>query len=108
MILHQDLTLAILASLAFYFAMHQGSHLAYLSVNRVQLNPTLSLLMSIERIAVPIFLIWYGFKTVWYYPLLLSVIIFPGAIVLVSIEKALRLTKGRGLSAFRAFYSCQC
>ena len=48
MILHQDFTLILLASLASYFSMHQGSHLAYLSANHTQLNPTLVLLMSIE------------------------------------------------------------
>ena len=47
--------------------------------------------MSIEQYAIPIFLIWYGFKTVWYYPLLLVAICFPGTIVLVMIEKALKL-----------------
>ena len=92
MIMHQDLMLVILASTAFYFMMHQGSHLAYFNADfRVKLNPTLTLLMSIEQYAIPIFLIWYGFKTVWYYPLLLVAICFPGTIVLVMIEKALKL-----------------
>jgi hypothetical protein len=93
MILHQDFTLIVLASLASYFTMHQGSHLAWLSAGHSQLNPTLALLMSIEKYASPIFLIWYGFKTVWYNPLLLIAICFPGTIVLVTIERTLGLTR---------------
>ena len=49
--------------------------------------------MNIEQFAGPIFLIWYGIKTVWYYPLLLIAICFPGTIVLVTIERALKLTR---------------
>ncbi len=93
MILHQDFTLIILSSLAMYFSMHQGSHLAYLSVDRAQLNPVLTLLMNIEQYAGPIFIIWYGFKTHWYYPFLLMAICLPPIIVLVSIEQALKLTR---------------
>src|SRR6516162_10584157 len=93
MILHQDFTLIILASLASYFTMHQGSHLTWLSAGHAQLNPTLALLMVVEKYASPVFLIWYGWKTVWYYPLILMAICFPGTIVLVNIEKALKLTQ---------------
>ena len=92
MISHQDFTLIILSSLVSYFTMHQGSHLAYVSVG-TKLNPLLTLLMNIEQFAGPIFLIWYGIKTVWYYPLLLMAICFPGTIVLVTIERALKLTR---------------
>lgn len=49
--------------------------------------------MTIEKYGNPLFLIWYGFKTVWYYPFLLMAICFPGTIVLVRIEQALKLTK---------------
>jgi hypothetical protein len=93
MILHQDFTLIILTSLATYFSMHQGSHLAYLSVDRAQLNPVLTILMNIEQYAGPIFLIWYGFKTVWYYPFLLIAVCFPPIIVLAAIEQTLKLTR---------------
>jgi hypothetical protein len=93
MIWHQDFTLIVLASLASYFTMHQGSHLAWLSAGHAQLNPTLALLMVVEKYASPVFLIWYGWKTVWYYPLILMAICFPGTIVLVSIERALKLTQ---------------
>jgi hypothetical protein len=93
MILHQDLTLIILASFVSYFRMHQGSHLAYVNAYHTQLNPTLTLLMYLGRYTGPIFLIWYGFKTVWYYPFLLMTVCIPGVIVLVSIEQAVRLTQ---------------
>ena len=93
MILHQDFTLIILASLASYFTMHEGSHLTWLSAGHARLNPTLALLMVVEKYASPVFLIWYGWKTVWYYPMLLMVICFLGTIVLVTIERALKLTQ---------------
>jgi hypothetical protein len=93
MILHQDFTLIALASFVSFFRMHQGSHLAYVHVNHTQLNPTLTLLTYSVRYTGPIFLIWYGFKTVWYYPFLLMAVCIPGVIVLVYVEKALRLTQ---------------
>ena len=49
--------------------------------------------MYIVRYMGPIFLIWCGFKSVWYYPFLLMAVCIPGVIVLVYVEKALRLTQ---------------
>jgi hypothetical protein len=89
---HPYLTLVILYSTASYFWMHQSSHLAYLQADfRVKLNPTLKLLMSVEQFGIPLFLIWYGFRTVWYYPFILGALGFPAAMVLVMIEKAIKL-----------------
>jgi hypothetical protein len=89
---HPYFVLVILYTLAFYFYMHQSSHLTHLSADpRLRLNPLLSLLMSIEQIAGLLFLVWYGYETVWYYPLLLAAIGFPGTIVLTTIERAIKL-----------------
>ena len=52
------------------FSYNQGSHLAYVREYHTQLNPILTLLMGIEHYAGPLFLIWYGFHTVWYNPFL--------------------------------------
>jgi hypothetical protein len=89
---HPYLTLVILYAFTFYFSMHQSSHLTYLEVDRrVWLNPRLALLMSVEQIIVVLFLIWYGYKTVWYYPFILAAIGVPMTFVLVMIEKAIKL-----------------
>jgi hypothetical protein len=89
---HPYLTLVILYTFTSYFSMHQSSHLAYLSADRrVRLNPCLAMLMSVEQIIVVLFLVWYGYKTVWYYPLILAAIGFPMTFVLTTIEHVMRL-----------------
>ena len=72
--------------------MHQSSHLAHVLADwRVILNPFLAIIMSVEKIIVVLFLVWYGYRTVWYYPLLLAAIGFPETIVLTTIEHAMKL-----------------
>jgi hypothetical protein len=89
---HPYLTLVILYTFTSYFSMHQASHLAYLDADRrVKLNPYLALLMSVEQIIVVLFLVWYGYRTVWYYPLVLAAIGFPMTLVLTTIEHAIKL-----------------
>jgi hypothetical protein len=89
---HPYLTLVILYTFTSYFSMHQSSHLAYLSADRrVRLNPCLAMLMSVEQIIVVLFLVWYGYKTVWYYRLILAAIGFPMTFVLTTIEHVMRL-----------------
>ena len=86
------LTLVILYTFTSYFSIHQGSHLAYLEADRrVKLNPCLAFLMGIEQIIIFLFLVWYGYRTVWYYPLVLAAIGFPASIVLTTIEHAMKL-----------------
>ena len=89
---HPYLTLVILYTFTFYFSMHQASHLAYLEADwRVKLNRYLALLMSVEQIIVVLFLVWYGYRTVWYYPLVLAAIGFPMTFVLTAIEHAMKI-----------------
>jgi hypothetical protein len=49
------------------------------------------MLMSVEQIIVVLFLVWYGYRTVWYYPLILAAIGFPMTFVLIAIEHAMKL-----------------
>ena len=89
---HPYITLVILYTLTFYFFMHQSSHLAHLGADwRVRLNPSLAMLMTVEKIIVVLFLVWYGYRTVWYYPLILAAIGFPMTFVLTAIEHAMKL-----------------
>src|SRR5260370_2663688 len=91
---HPYLTLVILYTFTFYFSMHQSSHLAYLEVDwRVRLNPCLAMLMSVEQIIVVLFLVWYGYRTVWYYPLILSAIRVPMTFVFTAIDRAMKLQR---------------
>jgi hypothetical protein len=91
---HPYLTLVILYTFTSYFSMHQSSHLAYLEVDwRVRLNPCVALLMSVEQIIVVLFLVWYGYRTLWYYPLVLAATGFPMTFVLTAIERAMKLHK---------------
>jgi hypothetical protein len=89
---HPYLTLVILYTFTFYFSMHQNSHLTHLEADRrVRLHPCLAMLMSVEQVIVLLFLIWYGYRTVWYYPLVLAAIGFPMTFVLTGIEHAMKL-----------------
>lgn len=47
--------------------------------------------MSIEHIGGLLFLVWYGCRAVWYYPLILAAIGFPSTLVLTTIEHAIKL-----------------
>ena len=47
--------------------------------------------MSIEQIIIVLFLLWYGYRTVWYYPLILAAIGLPMTFVLTAIERAMKL-----------------
>jgi hypothetical protein len=86
------LTLVILYTFTFYFSMHQSSHLAHLEADRrVRLNPLLALLMSVEQLIIVLFLVWYGYRTVWYYPFILAGLGFPTTIILTTIERAMKL-----------------
>jgi hypothetical protein len=49
--------------------------------------------MSVEQFGIPVFLIWYGFRTVWYYPLILVAFGFPTILVLTIIERATKLQR---------------
>jgi len=87
------LTLVILYTCTVYFILHQGSHLSYLDAGRVELSPIFSLLMRIEQLAWLLVLVWYGYRTVWYYPLELAAIGVPAVLVPMAIERAIRLTR---------------
>ncbi len=67
-----------LSSIVAWITGHQGSHLAFLSVGRADLNPRLIIPMSIVTWLPTIFLIWYIYETG-----------FKSAIVLVCISLAL-------------------
>src|SRR5580704_9198843 len=89
---HPYLTLVILYTFTFYFSMHQSSHLAHLEADRrVRLNPLLALLMSVEQLIIVLFLVWYGYRTVLYYPFILAGLGFPTTIILTTIERAMKL-----------------
>jgi hypothetical protein len=84
--------LVVIYSFVSYFAMHRSSHLAYLGSDpRVRLNPALVLLMRVEQLAGLGVLVWYGYHTVWYYPLILVVIGFAGTFILKAVEHLMNL-----------------
>jgi hypothetical protein len=86
--------LAVICSFVSYFAMHQTSHLAYLGNDpRVRLKPALVLLMRVEKLAGLGVLVWYGYHTVWYYPLILVLVGFVGTFVLKAVEHVLNLQR---------------
>ena len=86
------MVLILLYTFTAYFIQHQKSHLAFLGADRrVQLNPLLSTLMAVEGIAGLLFLVWYGYKTVWYYPMILVLIGIPTTFVLKIVEHAVKL-----------------
>lgn len=87
-------TLVVIYGFVSYFAMHHSSHLAYLGNDqRVRLNPVLVLLMRVEQLAGLGVLVWYGYRAVWYYPLILVLIGFAGAFVLKAIERLINLQR---------------
>jgi hypothetical protein len=95
------LLLAIPYTFVSYFAMHRSSHLAYLQVDpRVRLNPFIVFVMRIEQFLGVVFLIWYGYMTVWYNPVILLIVAFFGTFILKAIEHTLRLQEWLGRLAF--------
>jgi hypothetical protein len=74
-----------------WFVGHQGSHLVAVSKGDAELNPTLGLLIKLTS-SVPVYigiLVWVGYRTHWYYPLILfacGFLIRP--LVFLSVERA--------------------
>lgn len=62
--------IAIMYSLLAYFHGHQGSHIAAIKSGQAKLNPVLLWILLVYNwlFFVPwLFLIWYGYKTIWWY-----------------------------------------
>jgi hypothetical protein len=61
--------IAVIYSLLTYFLGHQASHLAWISAGQSRLNPLLTLILLVYHwLFHPwLFLVWYGYKTVWWY-----------------------------------------
>lgn len=90
--MHWDLTLLILYGFTCHFTMHQKSHILMASVDfRVKLNELLIFVMHVERIATLLFLIWFGFRTVWYYPFILAALGYMVAFPMKIIEHTIKL-----------------
>ena len=84
-----------------YFHKHQASHLAHLAIGNAELNPfLLHLLIGSYRwvyrwlVYLPwAFLVWYGYKTVWWLAVGAWVAGWIFQLVLVKIEMATGLTR---------------
>ena len=63
------LPIAVMYSLFAYFRGHQASHLAAVASAQAKLNPLLALVLLVYHwMFWPwLFLIWYAYKTVWWY-----------------------------------------
>lgn len=93
--------LAALSGLLGYLHGHQASHLVWISSGRATLNPTLlrALMVSYKYayqwlFYLPwAFLVWYGYKTVWWYPIGAFVISVIFRLVLTAIETHTGLIK---------------
>lgn len=86
------LVLVFAYSALSWFVGHQGSHLVAISKGDAELNPALGFLMKLTS-SVPVYvglLVWLGYRTHWYYPLVLFALSFlVRPLVFVSIERAL-------------------
>ena len=82
------LIMSILYGIATYFHRHQGSHLFNIKSGKVTLNPLLVLILWSYNISfLPwLFLIFIGFKTIWYLPLIILGLSQIISLSLVSIE----------------------
>jgi hypothetical protein len=62
--------IAIMYSLVAYFHGHQGSHVVAVRLGGAELSPVLTNVLNGYGWLYPIswlFLIWYGYKTIWWY-----------------------------------------
>ncbi len=62
--------ISVLSSLVFYIRGHQASHAVAIRVGQAELNPALAIAMALSYwFAFPtiLFLVWYGYKTEWWY-----------------------------------------
>ena len=89
------LYIVLLYGMAVYFDGHQASHLMYIKEKRGDLNPTLTFILSLYAIShLPwLVLIWVGYRTTWYYPLVVILFAQLVRLVLISIQDKLDLTK---------------
>ena len=80
--------IAVMYSLFAYFLGHQASHLAAITVRRAELRPRLALVLLVYRwVFFPwLFLIWYGYKTVWWYAVAAGVTGFAFRLIWTKIE----------------------
>jgi hypothetical protein len=83
--------MSILYGISTYFHRHQGSHLVHIKSGEVTLNPILVfILWSYNITFLPwLFLIFIGFKTTWYLPLIVLGLSQAISLSLVSIEMKL-------------------
>lgn len=89
------LYIVLLYGMAVYFDGHQSSHLMYIKEKRGDLNPTLTFILSLYAIShLPwLVLIWVGYRTTWYYPLVVILFAQPVRLALISIQDKLDLTQ---------------
>ena len=89
------LYIVLLYGMAVYFDGHQASHLMYIKEKRGDLNPTLTFILSLYAIShLPwLVLIWVGYRTTWYYPLVVILFAQPVRLALISIQDKLDLTQ---------------
>lgn len=91
--------MTIFYGISTYFHGHQASHLIYLkeghqrNVGRVTLNPLLVLILWLYHIThLPwLILIFIGYKTIWYYPLIIILFSQIVRFGLVAIEMRLKI-----------------
>ncbi|CAM8393625.1 hypothetical protein MCEMHM7_01072 [Candidatus Methylopumilus planktonicus] len=67
------LLMSILYGIAAYFHRHQGTHLTQIKSRQVTLNPVLVFILWFYNITfLPwLALIYIGYKTIWYYPVII-------------------------------------
>ena len=93
--------ISVLSSLVFYIRGHQASHVMAISVGQAELNPALlKAMVSSYSFAFrwfglfPIlFLVWYGYKTEWWYAVGAFVLSFIIRLALTKIEIASGLVR---------------
>ena len=88
--------IASLYSLSSYFLGHQGSHLAALRAGTAVLNPVLVLPLVVYNWLsfLPLgFLIWCGYKTVWWYAVGTFLVGWVIRLAMIKIEMASGLTR---------------
>ena len=82
------LIMSILYGITIFFWGHQGSHLAWIKAREASLNILLVLILYIYHITfLPwLALIYIGYKTLWYYPVIILALAQVIRLFLVSIE----------------------
>jgi hypothetical protein len=88
-----NLLVFALYSVVTWIIGHQSSHIASLKNGQATLNWALAFVMGLETFLGLLFLVWFGYRTLWYQAVLLLLVSLAVRPLLIIVERGLGLTQ---------------